>query len=97
MPDQDAGKTQLADQPRTDTRTPPPYKVILHNDDVNDMVYVVETICKLTTLSVEQAYEKMMEAHTKGLAILLVCHKERAELYQEQFHSCRLTVTIEPD
>ena len=32
-----------------------------------------------------------------GCAVLLVCHKERAELYQEQFHSCSLTVTIEPD
>jgi len=83
------------DQPKT--RIPPPYKVILHNDDVNDMEYVVETICRLTPLNVEQAVEKMMEAHLKGMALLLVCHRERAELYQEQFRSCRLTVTIEPD
>jgi hypothetical protein len=26
-----------------------------------------------------------------------VTHKERAELYVEQFQSCSLTVTIEPD
>jgi ATP-dependent Clp protease adaptor protein ClpS len=94
---QQSGKTDVIDQPQTKTRTPPPYKVLLHNDDVNDMVYVVETICKLTPLTVEQAYEKMMEAHRKGLALLLVCHRERAELYQEQFQSCRLVVTIEPD
>jgi len=90
-----SGKTELLDQPKT--RIPPPYKVILHNDDVNDMEYVVETICHLTPLNVEQAVEKMMEAHLKGMALLLVCHRERAELYQEQFRSCRLTVTIEPD
>jgi ATP-dependent Clp protease adaptor protein ClpS len=97
MTEKESGKTELIDQPQIDTRTPPPYKVILHNDDVNDMLYVVETICKLTPLGVEQATKKMMEAHHKGFAILLVCHKERAELYQEQFHSCRLIVTIEPD
>ncbi|MFA5863744.1 MAG: ATP-dependent Clp protease adaptor ClpS [Phycisphaerae bacterium] len=96
MPDE-SGKTDVLEQTRTVTRTPPPYKVILHNDKVNDMAYVIEIICKLTPLTIEQAYEKMMEAHLKGLTVLLVCHKERAELYQEQFHSCRLTVTIEPD
>lgn len=93
---EESGKTELLDQPTTDTRTPPPYRVILHNDDVNDMLYVVETICRLTPLTIEQAKEKMLEAHLKGLTVLLVCHKERAELYQEQFQSCRLTVTIEP-
>jgi len=96
MPDE-SGKTELLDQPMTTTRTPPPYKVILHNDDVNDMEYVVATICRLTPLTLEQATEKMLEAHLKGMSILLVCHKERAELYQEQFKSCRLRVTIEPE
>lgn len=90
-------KEQTALVDKSDTRTPPPYKVILHNDDVNDMGHVVNTICKLTPLSAEQAYKKMAEAHTTGLSVLLVCHKERAELYQEQFHSCGLVVTIEPD
>ncbi len=78
------------------TQIPPDYKVILHNDDVNEMGYVVEVIYKLTPLSAEEAYKKMLEAHFTGIAVLLVCHKERAELYQEQFHSCGLTVTIEP-
>ena len=31
-----------------------------------------------------------------GVALLLTTHKERAELYQEQFQSKGLTVTIEP-
>jgi ATP-dependent Clp protease adaptor protein ClpS len=31
-----------------------------------------------------------------GVALVLVTHKERAELYVEQFASKRLTVTIEP-
>ena len=36
------------------------------------------------------------EADQTGVALLLVTHKERAELYQEQFTSAVLTVTIEP-
>ena len=30
-------------------------------------------------------------------ALLLVTHKERAELYVEQFASCMITVTMEAD
>lgn len=75
----------------------PPYKVLLHNDDVNEFEYVIQTITSLTTLNQEQAAQRTMEADKQGLALLLVTHKERAELYQEQFTSKRLTVTIEPD
>ncbi len=74
----------------------PPYKVLLHNDDVNEMGYVVETIMELVRLPVEESIQKMLEAHHHGVALLLVTHKERAELLQEQFKSKKLTVTIEP-
>jgi ATP-dependent Clp protease adaptor protein ClpS len=92
-------KTDVSVKTRTKPKTqiPPPYKVILHNDDVNEMGYVVETIVNLTPLKAEEAIEKMLEAHRTGTTVLLVCHRERAELYEEQFHSCRLMVTIEPD
>jgi len=78
-------------------KTLPPYKVLLHNDDVNEMEHVVQTIVALTTLNVDAAVQRTLEAHDTGLALLLVTHKERAELYQEQFQSASLTVTIEPD
>jgi ATP-dependent Clp protease adaptor protein ClpS len=74
----------------------PPWKVLLHNDDVNEMLYVVETIVGLTPLNPAQAAQRTLEAHESGVALLLTTHKERAELYQEQFQSKRLTVTIEP-
>lgn len=74
----------------------PPYKVILHNDDVNDMGFVVRTIMELTHLGKPDATQKMLEAHNRGCALLLVTHKERAELYAEQFLSKGLTATIEP-
>jgi ATP-dependent Clp protease adaptor protein ClpS len=75
----------------------PPYKVLLHNDDKNTMDHVVRSILGLTTLREEDAVQRTIEAHKTGVALLLVTHKERAELYQEQFASFSLTVTIEPD
>lgn len=93
--------------PGTATQTPvrparprpkrlPPWKVLLHNDDQNDMLYVVETITGLTPLGQEEAVTRMLEAHHRGLALLLNTHRERAELYVCQFASRNLTVTIEP-
>lgn len=78
------------------SRRLPPYKVLLHNDDVNEMGYVVKTIVELAHLAEEEAVQKMLEAHETGVALLLVTHKEKAELLQEQFHSKQLAVTIEP-
>ncbi len=74
----------------------PPYRVLLHNDDVNDFIHVIETICDLTPLPPQRATVVTREAHNTGVALLLVTHKERAELYVDQFKSKSLTVTIEP-
>ena len=92
---------QQASKKRQPAKKPPkllpPYKVLLHNDDVNEFSYVIRTICKLTGLSSGEATIRALEAHETGLSLLLVTHKERAELYQDQFTSAGLTVTIEPD
>ncbi len=74
----------------------PPYRVLLHNDDVHDMVFVVETLMELTPLKADAAAKVMLEAHHRGLAQVLLTHRERAELYQEQFKSKGLVATIEP-
>ena len=74
----------------------PQFRVLLHNDPVNEMVFVVETICDLTPLQPQRATAVMLEAHHTGVALLLTTHRERAELYVEQFRSKNLTVTIEP-
>jgi ATP-dependent Clp protease adaptor protein ClpS len=74
----------------------PPWRVLLHNDDVNDMLYVADTIVELTTLNRQEAVLRMLEAHNTGVALLLTTHREHAELLTEQFASKHLTVTIEP-
>jgi len=74
----------------------PPWRVLLHNSDEPTMEYVVSTLVELTPLNSTRAFTVMMEAHTTGVALVLVTHHERAELYRDQFRSKRLTVTIEP-
>ncbi len=75
----------------------PPFKIVLHNDDVNTFEHVILAILKLTPLKEPEAVEKTIEAHETGQAVLLITNKERAELYVEQFASLSLTVTGEPD
>ena len=104
-PGQDAGAGSTATKPkRSPKRSPrkkppqplPPWKVLLHNDDKNTYDYVVSTITQLTSLNEQDAVLRTVEADKTGIALLLTTHKERAELYQEQFTSKGLVVTIEP-
>ena len=98
-PDQPTPPTAVAERPKTSPPKLdhlPPFKVLLHNDDVNDIEWVIRSIVALTPTPPLRAIELTIEAHKTGVALLLVTHKERAELYQEQFQSKKLTVTIEP-
>lgn len=74
----------------------PPYTVILHNDDVNEMGHVVTSILRCVPgIAPQQAVEIMMEAHNFGQAVVIVCPLELAELYRERLENCDLTATIE--
>jgi ATP-dependent Clp protease adapter protein ClpS len=72
------------------------WAVLLHNDETNEVTFVVRTVIHLARLTPTEAFDRTMEADDSGVALLLVTHRERAELLQEQFQSCGLTVTIEP-
>ncbi len=95
-----ASSTETAPDKRTQRRVTqePPYKVILHNDDYNPMEHVVAALRKvIPRMSVPRAVSVMLEAHTKGKAVVTKCHKELAELYREGLQNEGLTSTIEPD
>jgi len=99
-PEEDGGGTATATRPapaRPKPRLLPQYRVLLHNDDVNDMIFVAATIVELARIPRVEAIDRMLEAHRDGLTLLLVTHRERAELLEEQFRSKGLTVSIEPD
>lgn len=73
----------------------PPWKIILHNDDVNTAEYVVNRVQEITKLDEEDAVRKVLQADKEGLALLLVTHQEKAELFVEMFESCKIDVTME--
>ncbi len=74
----------------TDTRTrrQPPYAVILHNDDVNTMEFVITVLRKVFGYDVPKCVALMLEAHEKGRAVVWVGAMEVAELKADQIHSC---------
>jgi len=82
---------------KTPPRHLPRWKVLLHNDDKNARDFVVKSIVELTPLNEQEATLRMDEADKTGVALLLTTHKERAELYKDQFESKGLTVSIEPE
>ncbi len=92
-----AAPTKKPTKPTRKPRRLPPYKVLLHNDDVSTFDHVIRSVVQIVGLTVEDAIVKAIEAHETGVSLLLVTHLERAELYVDQFTSLKLTVTIESD
>tara|TARA_Y100001970_G_C14131189_1_gene801801 strand:- start:229 stop:582 length:354 start_codon:yes stop_codon:yes gene_type:complete len=74
----------------------PKYRVLLHNDPVNTMDYVVNTLRQvLPQLSEQDAISIMLETHNCGIGLVIVCDIEPAEFYSESLNSKGLTSTIE--
>jgi ATP-dependent Clp protease adaptor protein ClpS len=88
------------------TQRQPPYSVILHNDDVNTMDFVVLVLQKVFGYTVEKCVQLMLEAHKADRCIVWTGTREVAELKADQIHSCGpdpdregaepLRVTVEP-
>src|SRR5689334_8835161 len=77
-----------AEETETRTRRQPLYAVVLHNDDVNTMPFVVLVLRKVFGYAVEKCVELMIEAHEKGRSVVWVGPLEVAELKADQIHSC---------
>ena len=95
-----ASSTETVPEEKSERRVSqePPYKVILHNDDYTPMEHVVEALRKvIPRMSPQRAVVIMLEAHTKGKAVVTKCHKELAELYREGLQNEGLISSIEPD
>lgn len=73
----------------------PPWQVLLHNDNQNELMYVVQAMIDVAMLRGQQAMSVVVEADKRGVALVCTTHREKAELLQEQLTSKGLTVTIE--
>ncbi len=73
------------------------HAVILHNDEVNSMDHVVDALLhSVPELSHHDAVSVMLEAHTKGRAVVTVRPLTTAQLYRDRLWSLGLEATVEP-
>lgn len=83
---------------RTRQELSPPWKVLLHNDDVNTMDHVVRALTEsVPGITAIRAVHIMMEAHLRDVAVVTVCPLETAEYYRDRILTFGLTSTIEPE
>ena len=96
---------QTVTEPVTETtpKLSPLYRVLIHNDDVTPMDFVVRVLVEVFRLDAARAIEVMMEAHTKGVAHVVTEPLEQAEFHVDQTRSLArarhypLTFSIEPE
>ena len=75
--------------------TAKPWVVVVWNDPVNLMSYVVYVFQKLFGYSREKATKLMLDVHHKGRAIVSSGSRERAELDVFRLHEHGLWATME--
>ena len=63
----------------TQTELEPLYRVIIHNDDVTPMDFVVNVLTSIFVLAQPNALDVMLIAHTKGAAYVQTLPKTEAE------------------
>lgn len=85
------------ERPETDERISPdrPWDVIVWDDPVNLMSYVVFVFKRVFGFDEPVARKLMMEVHQKGKALVASEPRERAEMYVQQLHGYGLQATME--
>lgn len=89
-------------EPKSKVRLCPMYKVIMHNDAITTMDFVVDILMILYNKALIDAVQIMLEIHTTGQGLAGIYALEHAELKVEQTHSLAraqkfpLTCSIEP-
>ena len=98
LADSPGGSAVLEKQLERVIQKSPRYKVLLHNDPINSMDYVVTALREVVPqLTEADALAVMLEAHNTGIGLVIVCDLEPAEFYSESLKAKGLTSTIELD
>ena len=89
----------VVDEPELDelVDTDRPWLVIVWNDPVNLMTYVVYVLQKLFGYSREKATKLMLEVHHLGKSAVAHGNKEKAEIDVARLHAHGLWATMERD
>lgn len=77
---------QIEIERKSETELEPLYRVIIHNDDVTPMDFVVNVLTSIFMLSQPDAMEVMLTAHYKGAAAVQILPKSEAEKRVNKAH-----------
>jgi ATP-dependent Clp protease adaptor protein ClpS len=92
-----ATTTETERKEKTDERTQldRPWDVIVWDDPINLMSYVVYVFQKVFGFSEQDATIKMLEVHELGRSRVATVDREKAELYVSRLHVYGLQATME--
>ena len=76
----------------TETELEPLYRVIIHNDDITPMDFVVYILQNIFMLGMDRATEVMLKAHITGSAYVQTLPKTEAE---NRLNKAHLTAGLE--
>ena len=88
------GTVSLPDT-ETETRLDRIWNVIVWDDPINLMAYVVYVFQKVFGMSEQLATRHMLEVHKEGRSLLTSCEREKAELFVSRLHRYGLQATLE--
>ena len=71
------------------------WNVVVWNDPVNQMTYVVFVFMRVLGFNKEKATRHMLQVHQHGKSIVATETREKAEFYHQQLQAHGLTVTLE--
>ena len=81
----------------TTDRLDEPWLVIVWNDPVNLMSYVVMVFKKVFGFDEQTARQRMLEVHEQGRSVVWSGLREKAEAYVFTLQQWHLTAVLEPD
>src|SRR2546425_12310132 len=90
---------ETIDRPDQDEVTSPhhPWVVVVWNDPINLMSYVVYVFQKLFNYSREKATKLMLEVHHEGRSVVTNGTREQCEFYTSALHQHGLWATMAKD
>jgi ATP-dependent Clp protease adaptor protein ClpS len=88
-------RTDIQPDVSTQSQTMRPWSVVVWDDPVNLMNYVVYVFQKLFGFNDSVANTKMLEVHNDGRSVVASVERERAEFYVTRLHAYGLQATLE--
>lgn len=92
-----SSNTLPKEETRTELALEGVWRVVVLNDPVNLMSYVVMVFKKVFGFDEQTARQKMLEVHEQGRSIVWSGLREKAEAYVFTLQQWHLTAVLEPD